>query len=146
MPGAAVLLYEGFRYETLEHVLPGVPAEVGNVMVAVLVLLLTYAFVGSQLFRIAQEALANVARHSGATRVEVDLTYNAGAVTMRVADDGRGFEPAKDRADGFGLRSMSERLAKLGGSVEIESVPGEGTRVICVCPLDGESEKEGNKP
>lgn len=97
------------------------------------------------LFRVAQEALANVVRHSGAKSVEVDLTYDAGAVTMRVADDGRGFEPAKDRADGFGLQSMSERLEKLGGSVEVESVPGEGTRVICVCPLDGESEKEGNK-
>jgi NarL family two-component system sensor histidine kinase LiaS len=97
------------------------------------------------LFRVAQEALANVARHSGAKSVEVDLTYDAGAVTMRVADDGRGFDPAKDRTDGFGLQSMSERLTKLGGSVEVESAPGKGTRIVCVCPLDGESEKEGNK-
>ncbi|MCA1728071.1 MAG: hypothetical protein LC751_01265 [Actinobacteria bacterium] len=89
--------------------------------------------------------MANVARHSGAKSVEVDLTYDAGAVTMRVADDGRGFDPAKDRTDGFGLQSMSERLTKLGGSVEVESAPDKGTRIVCVCPLDGESEKEGNK-
>src|SRR5919202_5653765 len=69
------------------------------------------------LFRAAQEALANVARHSDAKSVEVDLTYDADTVTLRVADDDRGFDPAKDRGDGFGLQSMSERLAKLGGRV-----------------------------
>jgi NarL family two-component system sensor histidine kinase LiaS len=92
------------------------------------------------LFRVAQEALANVARHSGAKRVEVDLVYDASNLTLRVTDDGRGFDPAKDRGDGFGLRSMSERMAKLGGRVEVESAPGKGTRVVCVCPLYGASE------
>ncbi len=91
------------------------------------------------LFRAAQEALANVAKHSDAKNVEVDLTYDAGAVTLRVADDGHGFDPAKDRGDGFGLRSMSERLARLGGHVDIESALGEGTRVVCICPLDSAS-------
>ena len=95
------------------------------------------------LFRVAQEALANVARHSGARSVEVDLIYDADRLTLRVADDGRGFDPAKDKGDGFGLRSMSERLAKLGGLVEVESTPGEGTRVEGVCPLDGASEEKG---
>ena len=95
------------------------------------------------LFRVAQEALANVARHSGAKSVEIDLIYDASDLTLRVADDGRGFDPANDRGDGFGLRSMSERLAKLGGRVEVESAPGEGTRVICVCPLyDASREKD----
>ncbi len=96
------------------------------------------------LFRVAQEALANVARHSGAKSVEVDLIFDAGRLTLRVADDGRGFDPAKDNGDGFGLRSMSERLAKLGGRVDVESAPDEGTRVLCVCPL-GASEEKGRR-
>jgi len=95
------------------------------------------------LFRVAQEALANVARHSGAKSVEVDLIYDADRLTLRIADDGRGFDPAKDGGEGFGLRSMSERLAKLGGRVDVESAPGEGTRVVCVCPLYGASERKG---
>ena len=95
------------------------------------------------LFRVAQEALANVAKHSGAKSVEVDLIYDADAVTLRIADDGRGFDPPKDNGDGFGLQSMSERLAKLGGRVEVESAPGEGTRVVCVCPLNGASNQGG---
>ncbi len=97
------------------------------------------------LFRVAQEALANVARHSGAKSVEVDLVYDADRLMLRVADDGHGFDPAKDTGDGFGLRSMSERLAKLGGRVDVESAPGEGTRVICVCPLDSTSKEKGKR-
>jgi two-component system, NarL family, sensor histidine kinase LiaS len=94
------------------------------------------------LFRVAQEALANVARHSGAKNVEVDLVYDADRLTLRVADDGHGFDPAKDTGDSFGLRSMSERLARLGGRVDVESAPGEGTRVIGVCPLGGTSKEK----
>jgi NarL family two-component system sensor histidine kinase LiaS len=88
------------------------------------------------LFRVVQEALANVARHSGAKRAEVDLIYAAATLTLRVSDDGRGFDPADDRDQGFGLQSMRERMEGLGGRVSIESAPGEGTRVTCVCPLD----------
>src|SRR5919199_6627368 len=61
VPGAAVLLYEGFRYETLEHVLPGVPPQVGNVIVAVLVLLLTYAF-ASFVFRVVERVQSQAVR------------------------------------------------------------------------------------
>ena len=88
------------------------------------------------LFRVVQEALANVARHSGAKRAEVDLIYTANTLTLRVSDDGRGFDPADDRDQGFGLQSMRERMEGLGGRVSVESAPGEGTRVTCVCPLD----------
>ena len=88
------------------------------------------------LFRVVQEALANVARHSGAKRAEVDLIYTAATLTLRVSDDGRGFDPADDRDQGFGLQSMRERMEGLGGRVSIESAPGEGTRITCVCPLD----------
>ncbi len=93
------------------------------------------------LFRIAQEALANVARHSGAEHAEVDLIFTAGNLTLRVADDGRGFDPAQGTGGGFGLQSMRERLVRLGGHVNVESAPGKGTRVTCVCPLDDKKGK-----
>lgn len=88
------------------------------------------------LFRVAQEALANVAKHSGAGNVEVDLIYSSDSLTLRVADDGSGFDPAETRGEGFGLQSMRERLETLGGRVEVESAPGKGTRITCVCPLE----------
>jgi NarL family two-component system sensor histidine kinase LiaS len=94
------------------------------------------------LFRVAQEALANVARHSGAEHAEVDLIYTASTVTLRVADDGRGFDPAQGPGGGFGLQSMRERLVRLGGHVDVESTPGKGTHVTCVCPLDEERGKD----
>jgi NarL family two-component system sensor histidine kinase LiaS len=97
------------------------------------------------LFRVAQEALANVARHSGASRVEVDLVYDTDRLTLRVADDGRGFDPKARSQEGFGLQSMSERLEKLGGGVDVQSAPGEGTRVVCVCPLTSASIEEGKE-
>jgi len=89
------------------------------------------------LFRVAQEALANVARHSGASRAEVDLIYGPDALTLRVSDDGRGFDASKTNGSGFGLHSMSERLAALGGSLGVESRVGAGTTVTGVCPLPG---------
>ena len=97
------------------------------------------------LFRVAQEALANVARHSGASRAEVDLVYDADHLTLRVADNGRGFDPKERSQEGFGLRSMSERLEKFGGRVDVESAPGEGTRVDGICPLAGTSGEEGKE-
>ena len=92
------------------------------------------------LFRVAQEALANVARHSGAGYAEVDLTYAADTIILRVADDGRGFDPSRNPGGGFGLQSMRERLVRLGGHVNVESAPGKGTRVECFCPVQ---EKKG---
>ncbi|HSK99286.1 MAG TPA: histidine kinase [Rubrobacteraceae bacterium] len=86
------------------------------------------------LFRVAQEALSNVARHSGADHAEVDLAYDAGSARLRIADNGRGFDPAAP-GEGFGLQSMRERLASLGGRASVESAPGKGTRVECACPL-----------
>jgi NarL family two-component system sensor histidine kinase LiaS len=93
------------------------------------------------LFRVAQEALANVARHSGANKAEVDLIYTADTLTLEVSDDGRGFDPAQDPGEGFGLQSIRERLMRLGGRVEVESAPDEGTRITCVCPLDATGKK-----
>jgi NarL family two-component system sensor histidine kinase LiaS len=87
------------------------------------------------LFRVAQEALANVARHSGAGHVEADLIYTADTLTLRVADDGRGFDSSRSPGGGFGLQSMRERLVRLGGHVNVESAPGKGTRVEGFCPV-----------
>ncbi len=95
------------------------------------------------LFRVAQEALANVAKHSGASKVELDLIYTPETLTLRVADDGRGFDPIQNPGEGFGLQSMRERTAKHGGHINVESAPDKGTRIACTVPLDGGPEKGG---
>ena len=89
------------------------------------------------LFRVVQEALANAAKHSGAEHLEVDLGYEKENVTLRVTDDGRGFDPTQETRGGFGLKSMKERLSGLGGYLVVKSAAGGGTQVICVCPLNG---------
>jgi signal transduction histidine kinase len=62
-------------------------------------------------------------------------------VTLRVADDGRGFDPSRNPGGGFGLQSMRERLVKLGGHINVESAPGKGTRVEGFCPLQKKGEQ-----
>ncbi|HVY97672.1 MAG TPA: sensor histidine kinase [Solirubrobacterales bacterium] len=88
-------------------------------------------------YRVAQEALANAARHSGAGRVEARLRRRGdGGVELRVADDGRGF--AFDEAErGLGIAGMRERALLVGGELTIESRPGRGTTVRLTLP--GES-------
>ena len=88
------------------------------------------------LFRIAQEALNNVAKHAQAQRVEVAMTREREGVTLRVADDGRGFDPQAPRpGTHLGLWSMRERVEQLGGQFEVESAPGAGTTVRAIIPL-----------
>ncbi|MFI7599627.1 sensor histidine kinase [Actinoplanes sp. NPDC049681] len=89
------------------------------------------------LLRTAQEALANVARHAGARRVALTLSYLEDLVTLDVRDDGSGFDPSAPRAEreegGFGLTAMQERVRRIAGTCEIESEPGAGTAVsVCV--------------
>ncbi|MGB3633617.1 MAG: histidine kinase [Rubrobacteraceae bacterium] len=97
------------------------------------------------IFRVAQEALANVAKHSEASKVELDLTYTPKNLTLSITDDGRGFDPAQNPGEGFGLQSMRERSIRRGGHINVESAPGKGTRVTCVVPLDGTSPQKGEK-
>lgn len=78
------------------------------------------------LFRIIQEALANVARHSQASQVYLHLVWDAAHVTLTIQDNGRGFNP-QVATHGFGLQGMRERLDKVGGQLQITSQPGEGT-------------------
>ena len=85
------------------------------------------------LLRAMQEALANAARHSGATRVAVTLTYDDRETRLDVRDDGRGFDP--DRVSpGAGLTGLRQRVAETGGSLEIETGSGEGCTVSVAVP------------
>ena len=81
------------------------------------------------LFRVLEEALTNVAKHSGASEAEVTLYGTEEDLTLRVADSGRGFAQDVARVDGVGLVSMRERLQALGGTLSIDSAPGKGTIV-----------------
>jgi NarL family two-component system sensor histidine kinase LiaS len=87
------------------------------------------------LYRIAQEALANVARHSGASHVDLSLSCEAGVVTMEIADDGCGLDP-RGEYPGMGLVSMRERAEALNGDVVIDSEPGRGTHISVTLPVD----------
>jgi PAS domain S-box-containing protein len=80
-------------------------------------------------FRIAQEALNNVAKHAGASQAVVELHFEAGQVTLRVRDDGCGFDPRDTRPDQLGLDIMRERAESIGAVLEIQSQPGTGTLV-----------------
>lgn len=83
-------------------------------------------------YRVAQEALTNVARHAAARHVELGLTRRGDALVLRVADDGRGIHGA---ATGAGIQGMQERAALVGGSLEVRGRDGGGTEVLLVVPL-----------
>lgn len=120
--------------------------------------------ISSALVRSARGALANVVEHAAATRAVISLTYHPDEVLLDVRDDGRGFDPGRDRdleqgfdpeqsldptkgrtagVRGLGLRGIRERAAELGGQAEIESAPGEGTTVSVGFPLVTEPRNVG---
>jgi signal transduction histidine kinase len=87
-------------------------------------------------FRIVQEGLRNLKKHSGAQRALVSLRVNAGKLNASVLDNGCGFNMNElNHNDGLGIRSMEERVRLLGGELMIQSVPGEGTTVSAWVPL-----------
>jgi signal transduction histidine kinase len=86
------------------------------------------------IYRICQEAMTNGLKHSGAESLRVEIAEAEGHVTIRVADDGQGFDPS-ERADGFGLIGMRERVDLLGGRLVIDSAPGEGTTLTARLPV-----------
>jgi signal transduction histidine kinase len=92
------------------------------------------------LFRIAQEALANVARHSEAKGVQLTVSCAGEAAILEVTDDGHGFVPPSAVDRGMGLRSMRERVEALGGDLEVESTSGEGTRIRARCRIESTPE------
>jgi signal transduction histidine kinase len=84
-------------------------------------------------YRIVQEALNNAQRHSHARTARVELTQTNGAIRVKIADEGRGFDPKRTR--GMGLLGMEERVKRLGGALTIESRPGAGTTIRVELPL-----------
>jgi signal transduction histidine kinase len=108
VPGRVAFIFEGEEVET------GLPPEHDH-----------------ELLRIVQEAVSNAVRHARPRNVRIGLTGEPGNWLLSVADDGRGMEQRPERAaqQGFGLTSMRERAAAIGGELKIESRPGEGTRV-----------------
>jgi signal transduction histidine kinase len=86
------------------------------------------------MFRVLQEALYNVARHSGADQVEVSLLWKRDEIRLRVKDRGKGFDPVLN-SDGLGLVSMRERLRLVDGKIKISSAPGLGTEIEAAAPV-----------
>lgn len=98
----------------------------------------------NHLLRITQEAVANAIRHGQARRVEVQLAFGTGAVALTVHDDGRGFDSDKpniSQSGHFGLAGMRARTKALGGTIEVESMPGEGTTITVEVPVKNERSK-----
>ncbi len=93
-------------------------------------------------YRILQEALANVARHSRAGQVKIDLAIKNDRASLVVQDNGVGFDPSQIQATELGLVSMRERAAELGGSLSNQSEPGQGTTITALLPLIQPEKKE----
>jgi len=94
--------------------------------------------VETALLRTAQEALANVAKHAGASRAGLTLSYMRDMVVLDIRDDGGGFDPSALRTNGdhgFGLASMRQRMSQVSGSLEIETEVGSGTAISARVPL-----------
>jgi PAS domain S-box-containing protein len=87
------------------------------------------------LYRVAQEALHNIAKHARARAVDVALEVAVGELLLRVSDDGKGFDPMGSFPGHLGLRSMRERVGAVGGTLEIHSAPGKGTRICVRVPI-----------
>ncbi len=89
----------------------------------------------AEILRIVQEAMTNIARHANATIVGVRLAIKDDRITLRVVDNGRGFDVAAAGGDAFGLASMRERATAIGGRLRVSSRAGAGTRVVLSAPF-----------
>jgi signal transduction histidine kinase len=98
----------------------------------------------NELYRVAQEALCNVRKHSGAGSVSMVLGYRPGGVVLVIKDNGQGFTPTHSQpgAQGFGLPTMCDRANRLGGRMNINSSPGAGTELTMTVPLSGKTSME----
>jgi NarL family two-component system sensor histidine kinase LiaS len=85
------------------------------------------------LFRVVQEALSNIARHSQASLVQITLNVTDETISLSVQDNGQGFDLTHLEHRGVGLHSMQERMKALGGDLKLESAPGEGTQIVAHC-------------
>jgi len=101
-------------------------------------------------FRVVQECLTNIHRHSGSKTVSIQLARTEDAVTVDIQDQGHGMSPAKlaevnSHSAGLGIRGMRERLRQFDGSMNIES-DSSGTRVSVTIPLESTGEHQGTRP
>ena len=87
-------------------------------------------------YRIAREALANIAQHAAASRARITLAMSPGEVRCDIADNGRGFDPDNLPEGHFGLLGMRERARLMGGHLAVQASPGRGTRVVVAVPLE----------
>lgn len=94
------------------------------------------AFAARNLVRIAQEALQNVRTHSAARSVAVSLECSAGLAIMTISDDGIGLEASPPSGGGFGLIGMRERAALVGGEFRLKGIPGRGTTIQAIFPVE----------
>jgi signal transduction histidine kinase len=97
----------------------------------------------NEVVRIAQEAVANAVRHSGASRLGLDLRYHPNEVTLRVRDNGNGFrttDPTLPARGHFGLQGMRERADQIGATLNVESSPESGTTITLKVPLSNRKE------
>lgn len=99
-----------------------------------------------EILRIAQEAIHNVKKHSGAHELSVHLKYEPSAVELEVRDDGRGGATESSLHGGFGMTGMRERAANIGGRLEVTSVEGEGTTVRLSVSAPGEAREQTGEP
>jgi len=100
----------------------------------------------NELYRVAQEALCNVRKHSRAASVSMVLSYRSGGVVLAIKDNGQGFaiKQSQAGAHGFGLPTMRERANRLGGRMDVNTVQGTGTEVRMSVPVPGKTSKERN--
>jgi signal transduction histidine kinase len=84
---------------------------------------------------VVKEALNNALKHADATEIAVELTIEPGLLDLRLADNGRGFDPAASSRRGNGLGNMQRRLADIGGTFELNSIPNHGTRIVLRIPI-----------
>jgi signal transduction histidine kinase len=96
------------------------------------------------LFRVSQEAISNIAKHAEAEQVLIQGNMNGDTLTIEIEDDGKGFEPSASRTPGpgghgWGLLGITERVDALGGTVEIDSAPGQGVRLVVAVTLPPEA-------
>lgn len=98
----------------------------------------------SNLFRVVQEAASNALRHGNAKKIKVGCSYGNGELSLRIEDDGVGFDVDKVKTksterNSFGLSNMEERIRFMNGSFNIDSQPGRGTRIWITVPMEGDS-------